>query len=64
MQVAAQRCDYNLTQCEDFSKITIPDICRILNQKDMFWSQFIAHSKIVCPIKRVISKNMLKSHET
>lgn len=64
--MSAQRCDLNLTQCEDFGKITIPDVCRILNQRNSFWADFMTNTKpkLICPLKNVLNYRRLMIGQT
>lgn len=53
--ISAKRCTMDMTQCEDFNKLTIPGVCERLNDKDMIWSDLTAmfKPKIKCPIQMV-----------
>lgn len=52
LQVTAKRCDFNMSLCENFNAITIPDLCKLMAQKNKLWDDLIAHMKPPprCPI--------------
>lgn len=41
-----------MTHCEHFDTLIIRDICKVLNQKNRMWSDFIGHTqpKVACPL--------------
>lgn len=56
IQVIYKRCNSAGTQCDDYGKIPIGNICGIIEQRNSFWSNFLDHThpRINCPIKKVI----------
>lgn len=56
----AKRCDFDLTQCESFNSVTIPDVCKILDMEDQLWTDFMAHThpRIQCRYKPTTIKVM------
>lgn len=42
-----------MNQCENFDTFVICDICKIINQKNQYWSDLIAHTepRAKCPFK-------------
>lgn len=55
IQVISKRCDFNMTECEHFHTFIIRDICKIFEQKNQIWSNFIAHTqpRAKCPFKAI-----------
>lgn len=60
IQILSKRCDFNMNQCEHFHNFVIHDICKIFDQTNQIWSDFIAHTKprAKCPFKAVPVKVM------
>lgn len=50
----SKRCNFNMTECEHFDTFNIPDICKVFDLKNQFWSEFMKYMepKIKCPIKK------------
>lgn len=42
-----------MNRCDSQHTFVIPDICKILNQKNLVWSDLVAHTypRIKCPLK-------------
>lgn len=53
MQLIGKRCDIRMSQCESFGTFVIRDICKIINQKNQFWSDLITQTqpRAKCPFK-------------
>lgn len=57
-QATAKRCHLDRSQCESFSTWILPDICKVLNQKNQIWTDLMASTqpKIRCPINSPVVK--------
>lgn len=50
-----QRCTLDMTHCEDFDTLIIPEICSRLREKNVLWSDLIRsiRPKFGCPFRKV-----------
>lgn len=50
-----------MTCCEDFDKITVPDICGLLSMQNSFWFGLSTQAKpeMRCPFYNVITKHFV-----
>lgn len=47
-----------MNECENFLTFVMPDICKVLDQKDKIWTDFVRHTQpmAMCPFKKGKSK--------
>lgn len=51
--INAKGCDFSMNECENPNTFILPDICKILNMKNQYWSDLAAHTypRVKCPLK-------------
>lgn len=49
----AQGCDLKMNKCDSWQSFTIPDMCKVFEQKNQIWSDLVAHTqpRMKSPIK-------------
>lgn len=59
-QLIGKRCNIERTQCENFGTFVIRDACKVLDQKNQYWSDLIAHTRprAKCPFQATTIKIM------
>lgn len=52
LQIIANRCDFNMTKCENLNTFILKDVCALVNQSAQIWSDTVAHTypRPKCPL--------------